>query len=124
MSLAHLFRNEPDIVVFAAGEPIFSAGDDADTMYVILEGEVDIRLGDTSLEVATVGQIFGEMALIDQKERSASVVALTPARLARINRRRFLYLIQNTPTFAIDVMRVMATRIRRFDEKIGSGDYQ
>ncbi len=113
MSLADLFRNEPDIVVFAAGDLIFSTGDSADAMYVVIDGDVDIRLNDVSIDIAHPGEIVGEMALIDQNPRSASVVALTAARLARINRRRFLYLIQNTPTFALDVMTVMAARLRR-----------
>jgi CRP-like cAMP-binding protein len=108
-----LFRNEPDIVVFAAGDLIFSSGDSADAMYVVIDGDVDIRLNDISIDIAHSGEIVGEMALIDQNPRSASVVALTAARLARINRRRFLYLIQNTPTFALDVMTVMAARLRR-----------
>jgi CRP/FNR family transcriptional regulator, cyclic AMP receptor protein len=71
--------------------------------------------------VAGRGAIIGEMALVDQSSRSASVHALTPVRLARIDRRRFLYLVQNTPSFAIDVMKVMAARIRRFDEAISAG---
>jgi CRP-like cAMP-binding protein len=113
--LADLFRNEPDIVVFAPGDVIIAAGESADAMYVILEGDVDIRLKNTPLDTAHSGDIIGEMALVDQTTRSASVVALTPVRLARIDRRRFLYLVQNTPTFAIDVMTVMASRIRRFN---------
>ena len=121
MSLADLFRNEPDIVLFAPGDVIIKAADSADAMYVILEGNVDIRLGDTSLDVAGRGEIVGEMAMVDQSSRSASVRALTPVRLARIDRRRFLYLIQNTPSFAIDVMTVMASRIRRFDAAIAAG---
>jgi CRP-like cAMP-binding protein len=118
MPLADLFRNEPDIVLFAPGDLVFSAGDAADAMYVILDGEVDIRIGQTSLGIAGGGEIVGEMALVDQSTRSASVVAVTAARLARIDRRRFLYLVQNTPTFALDVMSVMASRIRRFDAAV------
>jgi CRP-like cAMP-binding protein len=121
VSLADLFRNEPDIMLFPAGEVIFSAGDTADAMYVIIDGELDVRIGNASIAVARPGEMVGEMALADQKKRSATVVALTPARLARIDRRRFLHLIQHTPTFAIDVMTVMASRIRRFDEQIENG---
>ena len=121
MPLADLFRNEPDIVIFAPGDTIIAAGESAEAMYVILDGNVDIRLGDTSVDVAGRSEIIGEMALVDRSTRSASVRALTPVRLARIDRQRFLYLIQNTPTFALDVMRVMATRIRRFDAAIAAG---
>ncbi len=118
MSLADLFRNEPDIVLFAAGALIIAGGAPADAMYVILEGTVDIRIGEKSIDTASAGEIVGEMALVDETTRSASVVAVTPVRLARIDRRRFLYLIQNTPTFAIDVMTVMVARIRRFNAAV------
>jgi len=121
MSLADLFRNEPDIVLFEPGDVIIKAGEPADAMYVIIDGNVDIRLADQSVDVAGRGAIIGEMALVDQSSRSASVHALTPVRLARIDRRRFLYLVQNTPSFAIDVMKVMAARIRRFDKAIAAG---
>jgi CRP/FNR family cyclic AMP-dependent transcriptional regulator len=121
MSLADLFRNEPDIVLFSPGDAIIKAGEPGDAMYVILEGNVDIRLGDRSIDVAGRNEIIGEMAMVDKSNRSASVHALTPVRLARIDQRRFLYLIQNTPSFAIDVMTVMASRIRRFDAAIAAG---
>jgi CRP/FNR family cyclic AMP-dependent transcriptional regulator len=119
--LADLFRNEPDIVVFAPGDVIIKAGEPGDAMFVILDGNVDIRLADKSVDVAGRGEIIGEMALVDRSSRSASIHALTPVRLARIDRRRFLYLVQNTPTFALDVMAVMASRIRRFDAAIAAG---
>ncbi len=118
MPLADLFRNEPDIVLFATGDVIITEGEQADAMYVILEGNVEIRLGRMSIDRAGRGEIVGEMALVDQASRSASVVALESVRLARIDRRRFLYLIQNTPTFALDVMAVMASRLRRVDAAI------
>jgi CRP/FNR family cyclic AMP-dependent transcriptional regulator len=121
VSLADLFRNEPDIVLFAPGDVILRAGEPGDAMYVIIDGSVDIRLADKSIDVAGRGEIIGEMAMVDQSSRSASIHALTPVRLARIDRRRFLYLIQNTPSFAIDVMTVMASRIRRFDAAIAAG---
>ena len=115
MSLADLFRNEPDIVLHAAGDVIFSEGDSADAMFVIIDGEIAITIHGTKVDVAKSGDIVGEMALIDNNPRSATVVAITAVRLARIDRRRFLYLIQNTPTFALDVMTVMSTRLRRAD---------
>jgi CRP/FNR family cyclic AMP-dependent transcriptional regulator len=121
VSLADLFRNEPDIVLFAPGDVILRAGEPGDAMYVIIDGSVDIRLADKSIDVAGRGEIIGEMAMVDQSSRSASIHALTPVRLARIDRRRFLYLTQNTPSFAIDVMTVMASHIRRFDAAIAAG---
>jgi CRP-like cAMP-binding protein len=118
VALADLFRNEADIVMFAPGDCIISARESSDAMFVIIEGTADIRIGDTSIDVAGRGEIVGEMALLSQSPRSASVVALTPVRTARIDRSRFLELVKTTPTFALDVMSVMASRIRRFDAAI------
>ena len=56
--------------------------------------------------------VFGEMALIDNSPRSLTAVAITDTTLATIDRHRFLFLVQETPTFAIDVMTVMAERLR------------
>jgi CRP/FNR family cyclic AMP-dependent transcriptional regulator len=116
--LVDMFRNEPDIVMFAPGDCLISARESSEAMYVIIDGTVDIRIGGASIDVAGRGEIVGEMALLSQSPRSASVVALTPVRTARIDRNRFLDLVKTTPTFALDVMSVMASRIRRFDAEI------
>jgi CRP-like cAMP-binding protein len=64
------------------------------------------------------GGIFGEMALIDHRERSADVIAKTDVRVAAIDQKRFLYLVRNHPFFAIEVMKVMTDRLRRFDDML------
>ena len=65
------------------------------------------------LEEVGPGTIFGEMALIDLGPRSASAVAVTDCELVSIEKRRFWFLVQETPYFAETVMRVMAERLRR-----------
>jgi CRP-like cAMP-binding protein len=55
------------------------------------------------------------MALIDNSPRSASAVARTPCRLVALNRKRFIFMVQQTPNFSIHVMKVMAERLRRMD---------
>jgi CRP-like cAMP-binding protein len=56
--------------------------------------------------------VFGELSLIDHGGRSLSAVAVEDCRLAVIDRRHFLFLVHETPTFALDVMRTLATRLR------------
>jgi CRP/FNR family transcriptional regulator, cyclic AMP receptor protein len=56
--------------------------------------------------------IFGEMALIDNAPRSATAVAVSDAKLVSVSEKQFLFLISNTPYFALNVMRVMARRLR------------
>src|SRR5437016_1005653 len=108
----NMFRHaEP--VLYGPGDKIFSAGDLGTAMYVIMEGEVDILVGNQVVETAGVGAIFGEMALIDKAPRSASATARTACKLVAVDQRRFQFLIQETPYFALDVMAIMATRLRR-----------
>ncbi len=118
MPSVDLFRNEPDVRTFPTGHTVFSAGDAVDFMYIVVEGQVELDLGKTRLEVVGPGGIFGEMALLDGHGRSATAVTLEPTRAAAIDRRRFLYLVQNTPFFALEVMQAMAGRIRRMDHTL------
>lgn len=115
MASLNLFRFSDDTEPFAQGQEIFRAGDGGDAMYVIQTGEVEIRVGDALVEVIGPGGIFGEMALVDRHARSATATAKTDCRLARIDERRFKYLVQQTPHFALEVMRVMATRLRQMN---------
>src|SRR6516225_2354710 len=113
MNPAELFRHETDTVQLAPGEFLYKEGDKADKMYVLLEGEMDIRLGDNVLETAREGALIGEMALIDDIPRVANAVATSPCRLAPIDRRRFDFLVQQHPHFATHVMKTMVDRVRR-----------
>src|SRR5690242_13292757 len=97
------------------GEFLFREGDKRDMAYVLLEGEVEIRLGNYVVETAKPGALIGEMALIDDSPRAASAVAKTPAKLAKIDQRRFHFLIQQTPNFATHVMKELADRIRHMN---------
>jgi CRP-like cAMP-binding protein len=64
------------------------------------------------------GEPFGEMALIDQTPRTATAIAKTPCKLAVIPEKRFLFMVQTTPHFALQIMKVMADRLRKMNKKI------
>jgi len=115
MNLAELFRHETDLVTVAAGQPIFRSGDAATVMYVLMQGNVEVLVGDVVVETAVTGALLGEMAMIDHAERNATVIARDECRLLPIDIRRFDFLIQQTPYFARHVMKVMADRLRRMD---------
>lgn len=108
----NIFRHQ-EATNYAAGQTVFEAGARGDSMFFVIEGEVEIRLSDAQLEIAPAGSIFGEMALIDDNPRSATVIAKTACKLMEINRRRFDFLVSETPFFARAVMRVMADRLRK-----------
>jgi CRP-like cAMP-binding protein len=98
---------------YAAGTTIFAEGEPADRMYVVVSGSVALAIGGRQVEVVGPGGLFGEIAVIDREPRSGSATAETDATLVAIEKRRFWFLVQETPYFAEIVMRVMANRLRR-----------
>ena len=115
MNPAELFRQETGALQLAPGDSLFREGEKGEKMYVLLGGEMEILLGDFVLETVRQGALIGEMALIDDSPRTASVVAKTPCRLAEIDRRRFHFLVQQTPHFATHVMKTLADRLRHMN---------
>jgi CRP-like cAMP-binding protein len=77
-----------------------SDGDAPDTMYVVINGEVEINLQGTPIETVAQGGTFGEMALIDGSARSATAVAKTSCEVAGIDKRTFTLLVDEMPYFA------------------------
>lgn len=108
----NLFRHSKDLVELRPSEVLFRTGDRGDCMYAVLEGEILLTVHDRAIETMGPGAILGEMALIDRSDRSATATALTDARVARVDERQFGYLVQEHPTFALQVMKVMAERLR------------
>jgi len=123
MTGADLFLSliaDRDAQSFTPGQYVFKAGDPGDTMYVVIEGKVEILVGSTTVEIAGPGSIVGEMALIDNEPRSATVVAKTHCRLVTVDQGQFLYVVSKGPFFALQVMKVMADRLRKTNARIRS----
>jgi CRP/FNR family cyclic AMP-dependent transcriptional regulator len=97
---------------FNAGDTIFRAGDAASELFVIQSGTVQISIDDRVVETLSEHGIFGEMALIDDAPRNATAVALTDVKLVPVEQKQFLFMITQTPYFALNVMRVLARRLR------------
>ena len=112
-----LFAVEQDPRTCEAGETIFEEYDMGAEMFVVLEGQVELRIGPRVVETLGPGEPFGEMALIDQAPRAASAIAKTACKLAVIPEKRFLFLVQTTPYFALQLMKVMADRLRKMNER-------
>ena len=111
MNPAELFRQETNTVQLAPGEFLYQEGDKADKMYVLLEGEIDIRVGDY-VKTAREGALIGEAALIEDTPRAANVVAKSTCRLAQIDPQRFDFLVQQHPYFARHVMKSLVDHLR------------
>ena len=114
-----LFRNAKEVLTFAPGQTVYKEGDWGDLMYVIQSGELAVQRNGQRLETLGEGNIFGEMSLINEEPRQVTIVALTECRLVPIDLKHFMFLVEETPYFAVQVMRIMSSRIRKLMEKFG-----
>lgn len=100
------------------GEMIFNQGDPGTEMYIVARGHVNIHLpGEASRRVSlkdiTVGEYFGELALFDDKPRSASALATTDAQLLELSRDTLSAYLERRPRAAMAILRTMAERLRQ-----------
>ncbi|HZP20126.1 MAG TPA: cyclic nucleotide-binding domain-containing protein [Bauldia sp.] len=109
--------DRPDLPVkrMAAGTRIVVEGGTAAEMFLLKRGRVQIMLHGKPIEEVSPGGIFGEMALIDQGPRGATAMALEDCDVIPVNERLFVELVQDSPYFALDVMRTLVRRIRELD---------
>lgn len=114
MDILAIFQDSPKAQPVAAGSYLFRQGEPANEMYVVLSGRVEIRRDGQVIETLEPGSIFGEMAIVDERPRSADAVAAEDASVEPIDAEWFKHLIRKSPSFGLHVMGVMAQRLRRF----------
>jgi len=112
MKVPGVFYNAKSFKDVPAGTVIFEEGASGAEMYGVVEGEVEVRTPGGAVLRLGPDDTFGEMAIVDSSPRSATVVAVTDTKLAVIDRHRFLFLVQETPMFALQVMSSIAERLR------------
>ena len=117
INLANLFRRADNMKEYPAGTALFKEGDAAEGLYVIVDGEVDILVEGNKVDTLVPGAIVGEMALLNNAPRSATAVAKTTCKAVPVGERQFLFMIQETPNFALQVMRTLSSRLRHMDHK-------
>jgi CRP/FNR family transcriptional regulator, cyclic AMP receptor protein len=115
MKVPGVFKNADSIREVPAGAVIFESGADGKEMFGVVEGEVEIRTGGGTTSRIGPDETFGEMAIIDHSPRSATAVAVVDTKLAVIDQRMFLFLVHETPMFALQVMGNLAERLRARD---------
>ncbi len=112
MAEINLFKHSRDTVSLEPGDVLFAEDEAADSMYAVIEGRILLTVNGAVVEEVGPGGIIGELALIDSAPRSAAASAVTHARVARVDQQQFSYLVHEHPTFALQVMTVMAERLR------------
>lgn len=108
-----LMLSEQEPILFEDGQVVFEAGEPGSEMYIVRSGSVDLRIGAALLERVHAGGILGELALVDPAPRSATAVAGVDCSLVAIREDTFRSLVKQVPGFSLEVMRVMARRLRQ-----------
>ena len=116
MNLVYHFLHARNTQLVEPGTVLFTEHDAVGPMYVLLEGTARILVGGHVVEMAGPGTLLGEMALVDDLPRSATVVAIAPCRVLPIGRAEFDLLVREKPEFARHVMQVLVHRLRRMNE--------
>lgn len=100
------------VIAHRDGAVIYEEGETGDCAYIVKRGEVEIRHAGQAVETIAVGEIFGEMALIDGDTHGASAVAVGDVELLAIDRDLFGALIRDDHDFALAIMCLLARRLR------------
>ena len=128
-----LFRQVPDDVLasvaevleevqLGTGERLFARGDTASTMYVVVTGGVHVHDGDRTVSLLGPGEVVGELALLDDAVRSASVTAAEDTLLLGLDRHAFDELLADHPVIAAGVIRILAARLRARTDDVLAAD--
>lgn len=114
-----IYQQSPSPTHYKAGEIIFSQGEEGYVMYGVISGEVEMLVNNKVIESIKTGDVFGEGALVnEQHKRASTAVAKTDCLLAFLDREHFLFVVQETPMFALEVLRSYSHRFRRLKELV------
>lgn len=120
MGILKMFRNWQEVEEFDSEAVIFTEGDPADQLYVILAGEVELTLHGDSLGSESKGSIIGEMAMLESATRNATATARGKVKLAKLDRSELQKMIRESPEFSLRAMTVLAKRLRAVDQYISA----
>jgi CRP-like cAMP-binding protein len=95
-----------------SGSVVVEEGEPGDKFYAVAEGLAHVLVNGKKVASIWPGSFFGEMALLDQGPRSATVTAELPTRLLVLNARDFATVVKNNPSVALKIMRALAERLR------------
>ncbi|MEO6923295.1 MAG: cyclic nucleotide-binding domain-containing protein [Bryocella sp.] len=103
---------------FQPGETIVKEGDEGVGFFMITSGKVDVTRGGKALNTLGAGEFFGEMALLDNHRRSATVVAVEQTECLVMLRSDFIAELQSNADLAIDMLGILSRRVRDLDERL------
>jgi serine phosphatase RsbU (regulator of sigma subunit) len=111
-----LLDDVTDCLALQPGDVVVRENEPGRRMFVLLEGELVVTVKGHEIDRLSAGTVFGEMAMIDSRPRSATVSAVSAGRLVALDRDGFRDLVRKAPEFALRVMAIMSHRLRRMTE--------
>ena len=99
-------------VTFPPGSIVFNRGDPGSCMYVVQSGVIEMVIGEKIVEVCGENEAIGFMSMIDGAPRSSTARVKEACELSLIDRRKFRFMVDEVPNFALYIMGAMARRIR------------
>jgi CRP/FNR family transcriptional regulator, cyclic AMP receptor protein len=99
-------------VSYAAGSIVFSKNDPGSCMYIVQSGVIEMMIGDTVVETCGPNEAIGFMSMVDGAARSSTARVKEACELSLIDQRKFRFMVDEIPNFALYIMGAMARRIR------------
>ncbi len=113
-----IFQKQAEPQIYAAGQIIFAEGQAGDFMLGIIAGEINILVNGKVVETITTGDVFGTGVLVGIKNRTYTAIAKTECKLVSLDERRFLFAVQETPMFALHVIKNYSERLSRLQHMV------
>lgn len=98
---------------YRKGDTLFLKGDLGNCMYIVLRGQVEIRIDELVVDVINPGGMFGEMGIIESAPRAGTAIATGQCSVLVIDESHFLELVHEQPFFALKVLRAVTARVRK-----------
>jgi CRP/FNR family transcriptional regulator, cyclic AMP receptor protein len=105
-------------MTFPAGGTVFKQGDPGDCLYIVQSGELEMVIGDKIVELCGPNEVIGFMSMIDGAPRTSTARAKSDAELSKLDQRKFRFMVDEVPFFALYIMSAMARRIRGMGKAI------
>jgi len=102
----------------AADETIFEVGEPGDCLYLIVDGMVRVTIGSTLLSEQGPKSFFGEIAVLEGENRTATVATTTPVRLLRLDRNDLLRLMEELPAIAICICQTLSKKVSELTDRL------
>ena len=104
----------------AACDELFQQGDAGHSLYIVINGQVRVHIGEQILGYMGQGKVFGEMALLESAPRLATVTAVVPSQLLRLHREPFFELLETVPDLMRNIITILSGRLRQRLELLAS----